>query len=201
MKITNIEKSNATRYKIDVDHEYWCILDLEIIMLNHLKVGLEVDEDFLDDLKMQAERRKARERAYYLLGYRDHSKKELRDKLLDSARPEIVDEILTMIEEQGLINDEEYARKLARYYLQQKNWGAKRAIFEMQKKGINQELAKLAIEECDVDVIAQIHKIIEKKYYRYMDDFKGQQKVIAALMRLGYSYDDVKTAINQYEVV
>ncbi|WMJ22452.1 RecX family transcriptional regulator [Paludicola sp. MB14-C6] len=199
MKITNIEKAKATRYTISVDNEYWYILDLEIIMQNHLKIGMEVDEDFLDDIKMQAERRKARERAYYLLGYRDHSKKELYDKLLESARPEIAFEILSMVEEQGLINDENYARKLARYYLEQKNWGEKRAVYEMYKKGIDKELAEIAIEECDVDVIQQISKIIDKKYYLYMDDFKGKQKVIAALMRLGYSYDDVKAAINNYE--
>lgn len=198
MKITKIEKAKLTRYTIDVDDEYWYILDLEIIVKNHLRVGSEVNEDFLDDIMAQAEARKARERAYYLLGYRDHSKKELYDKLLKSARPEIALEIVEMVESQGLINDDEYAQKLARYYLMQKKWGFKKALFEMQKKGIDKEIALFALENCDVDINEQIKSIIDKKYYYCLDDYKGKQKVIAGLMRLGYSYDDIKSAISSY---
>lgn len=198
MKITKIEKAKSTRYTIDVDDEYWYILDLEIIVKNHLRVGIEVNEDFLDDIMAQAEARKARERAYYLLGYRDHSKKELYDKLLKSARPEIALEIVEMVENQGLINDEKYAQKLAKYYLLQKKWGLKKALFEMQKKGVDKEIALYALEDCDVDIDEQIKSIIDKKYYYCLDDYKGKQKAIAGLMRLGYSYYDIKSAISSY---
>ncbi len=198
MKITDIVKAKSTRYTVYVDDEYWYILDLEIIMQNHLKVGMEVDEDILDDILSQAERRKARERAYYLLGYRDHSKQELYDKLLKSARPEIALDIVQMVEEQGLINDEVYAAKLAKYFLQQKKWGARRVLLEMHKKGIDKEMAQIAIDECDVDVVLQIKTIIGKKYYDCLEDYKGKQKMIAGLMRLGFSYDDIKRAIDIY---
>ncbi|MEG0692059.1 MAG: regulatory protein RecX [Oscillospiraceae bacterium] len=198
MRITDIVKAKGTRYTVFVDDEYWYILDIEIIMLNHLKPLMEVDEDFLEDIMMQAERRKARERAYYLLGYRDHSKKELYDKLLQSARPQIAMDIITMVEEQGLLNDEDYAGKLARYYMLSKKWGAKKAYYEMLKKGIDKEMINIAIEECDVDYVEQIKAIIDKKYYDCIDDYKGKQKLIAALMRLGYAYDDIKTAISEY---
>ncbi len=198
MKITDIVKAKGSRYTVFVDDEYWYILDLEIIMANALKISTEVDEDFLEDIMMQAERRKARERAYYLLGYRDHSKKELYDKLLKSARPEIAMDIINMVEEQGLLNDEDYAGKLARYYMLSKKWGAKKAYYEMLKRGIDKELILSAIDECDVDFTEQIKAIIDKKYYDCLEDYKGKQKLIAALMRLGYSYDDIKTAISEY---
>lgn len=198
MKITDIAKKKGTRYTIEVDDEYWYIIDLEIIMKNSLKIHMVVDEDFLDDIKMQAERRKARERAYYLLGYRDHSKKELYDKLLKSARGQIALEIVEMVEEQGLLDDEKYAEKLARHYLINKKWGARRASMEMYRKGIDKELITNAIENCEVDTIAQIISIIEKKYSTRLDDFKEKQKVIAGLSRLGFEYVDIKTAIAEY---
>lgn len=200
MKITGIEKAKGERYTIYIDDEYWYILDLEIILQNELKNGLEVDEDFLEDLKCQAERRKARERAYYLLGYRDHSKKELYEKLLKSARPEIAEEIIRMVEEQGYLNDAEYAKKLARYYLQTKKWGSRKAYFEMMRKGIEKETALSAISDCDVDSVSQIRAVIDKKYADRLDsgEYKEKQKVIAALLRLGFSYSDIKTAIDEY---
>ena len=199
MKITDVAKSKGTRYNIYVDDEYWYNLDLEIVMQNHLKISMEVDEEFLEDVMMQAERRKARERAYYLLGYRDHSMKELYDKLIKSARPEIAMDIIHMVQEQGLLDDEEYASKLARYYMLSKKWGAKKAYYEMLKKGIDKEIIHIAIDECDVDYVEQIKAIIEKKYYDCFDDYKSKQKLIAGLMRLGYAYDDIKTAMSEYQ--
>lgn len=202
MKITDIVKSKSTRYTIYVDDEYWYILDIEIIAQNHLKVGDEIDEETLDTIKSQAERRKGRERAYYLLGYRDHSQKELYDKLLKSVREEIAAEIVALVTEQGLVDDEKYALKLAHYYLEKKKWGAKKAVYEMQKKGIGKEMALNAISECDTNSVEQITAVIDKKYYRYLSDDidgKGKQKVIAGLMRLGYSYSDIKIAIDEYK--
>ena len=37
MKITSITKKNGTRWQIEVDDEYWAILDAEIIVNQHLK--------------------------------------------------------------------------------------------------------------------------------------------------------------------
>jgi len=198
MRITEIVKAKSTRYTIYVDNEYWYIIDLEIVMKNNLEVGMFVDEDFLEDIKYQAQKRKARERAYYLLGYRDHSKKELYDKLLKSASPEVCLEIIELVEGQGLLDDEEYANKLARHYANQKKLGLKRAVFEMYKKGIDKEMATQAYLDCEVDPIEQIILIINKKYSYCLDDFKGKQKLIAAVMRLGYSYDDIKAALDTY---
>lgn len=197
MKITDIAKAKGDRYTIYVDNEYFTILDIEIIMQNHLKIDKEITDEDMQDLLRQGQRRTARERAYYLLSYRDHSKKELYDKLLKNACPEVALEILQLVESQGLLNDEEYAGKLARYYLESKKWGGKKAYFELLRRGIDKELAKTAIDECDVDYVVQIKVLIEKKYYDCLDDYKAKQKAIAALLRLGFSYDDIKTAIEE----
>ena len=54
MKITAIEKNKGSRYTIYVDDDYWYILDYELIVMNGLRVGLECDEAFLEDLREQA---------------------------------------------------------------------------------------------------------------------------------------------------
>ena len=89
MKITGIEKKQGTRYTVYVDGEYWYILDVEIIASVNLTEGMEVSEAFLEELLRRAQVRKARERALYLLSYRDHSRKELVDKLLQSVDEDI----------------------------------------------------------------------------------------------------------------
>lgn len=200
MRITAIEKAKGERYTVYVDDEYWYILNLEIIMQNSLQVGTELDEEELEELKRQAERRTARERAYYLLGYRDHSKKELYDKLLKSVRSKAALEIVELMEEQGLLNDERYAKKLAAYYLQSKKWGGRKALFEMIRRGIDRETAQEAIDDCEVDTLSQIRAVVDRKYSACLEDnsYKGRQKVLAALSRMGYSYDDIRTVLSEY---
>ena len=106
MKITALTKMKGTRWRVDVDDEYWYILDAELILQYGLKTGLEVEEDFLQEVKDAAERRKARERAFYLLESREHSKKELVDKLSRSVSYEIAEETAQHMEELGLIHED-----------------------------------------------------------------------------------------------
>ena len=201
MKITGIEKAGGDRYTVYVDGEYWWILDLEIILQNSLKPGKEVDEQELENLRYQAQRRTARERAYYLLGYRDHSKKELYDKLCKNADPAVALEICELMESQNLLDDEEYAGKLARYYLQSKKWGGRTTLYEILRRGVDRETAEAAVEACGLDYPTQILELIQQKYSAYLEpgDYKGKQKVIAALSRKGYEYGDIKQAIAAYQ--
>lgn len=198
MKITDIVKEKGNRYRVFVDEEYWYIIDIEIVVANSIKVGLEVDDEFLDQIKLGAERRKARERAYYLLGYRDHSKQELYDKLRKSVSDKVALEIVEMVERQGLIDDEKYANKLANYYLSSKKWGRRRVELEMRRKGVSQTLIAQAIEVSEVDSVQKIVELIDKKYSQRLDDYKEKQKVVASLMRLGFDYSDIKLGISEY---
>lgn len=200
MKVTNIEKFKGTQYKVYIDDEYYACFDVEIIVQNKLEVGNEVDDDNLEELKYTAQRRKARERGYYLIGYRDHSKKELYDKLLKSAEPDVCNELIEMFESQGLLDDEKYAGKLARYYITSKNWGRKKAYYEMLKRGIDKEFINSALDEAEVEVdyIPIITKIIDKKHYDKIGDYKGRQKIIASLLRQGFNMTDIKLALDEY---
>lgn len=197
MKITDIVQTqrNKERYSVYLEGEYWNVLDAETILTNHLRIGMEVDTAALSELFSQKLRRDTRERAYRLLSNRAHSKKELYDKLMRDAPPEVCSEIIEMLSEVGLLNDEVYAVQLAEYYLQRKRIGVRKAIMEMQRKGIDRVLAEEALSSCEVDTVSQICAVIEKKYYnRDLNDFRERQRVTAALSRLGFIYSDIKEA-------
>lgn len=198
MKITAIEKNKGSRYTIYIDDDYWYILDYELIVMNGLRVGLECDETFLEDLREQAERRKARERAFYLLEYRDHTRKELIDKLVKSVSPEIAEQTADRMEELGYLDDRKYAKQYAAVLLEQKKMSKRAALYKMQQKGIDRALAEEIFADMDIDPREQIRELIEQKYERYLVDRKGLQKTVNALMRLGYNYYDVKDVVREY---
>ena len=43
----------------------------------------------------------------------------------------------------------------------------------------------------------RLKELVEKKYMRYLNDEKGVQKTINALLRLGYSYGEIKDALRE----
>lgn len=199
MRITNIEKGKGRRYKVYVDGLYWASLDPEVIVDSSLKEDLECSEEFLEEIKYRADVRRAKERALYLLEYRDHSRKELIDKLKKDVDEEIAASTADKMEEFGFLDDGRYAEKLARDLLTRKRLGRRRAFYELQRKGIERELAERVLDEAEVDPADQLGELIAKKYARYLGDEKGRKKVISALFRLGHSYEDVKRALQQYE--
>ena len=198
MKITSITKKNRTRWQIEVDAEYWAILDAEIIVNQHLKVGAELTEERMEEILRAADFRRARERALYLLDYRDHSRGEIVEKLSRNVDRVIAEEVADKLCELGLIDDGTYAKKLARHFLLTKKYGARRAEFEMRRKGIDGRLAAEAVAEVEPDEDL-LEELALKKYGRYLEDDpdgKGRDKAIRGLMRLGHGYYEAEAAVD-----
>ena len=198
MKITSITKKNGTRWQIEVDDEYWAILDAEIIVNQHLKVGVELTEERMEEILRAADFRRARERALYRLDYRDHSRGEIVEKLSRNVDRVIAEEVADKLCELGLIDDGTYAKKLARHFLLTKKYGARRAEFEMRRKGIDGRLAAEAVAEVEPDEDL-LEELALKKYGRYLEDDpdgKGRDKAIRGLMRLGHGYYEAEAAVD-----
>ena len=77
---------------------------------------------------------KAKERALYLLEYRDHSKKELIDKVKRTNSEESAIQAVEYLEELGLVNDENFAKKYAHDLVYLKRLSGKRLEYELKKK-------------------------------------------------------------------
>lgn len=71
----------------------------------------------------------------------------------------------------------------------------RRLTSELAAKGVDRSIIDQAVSVSDRNDSTEIQKIIAKKYRRY-DDL---QKLLAYLARLGFSYDDSKQAVADYE--
>ena len=197
MIITEIKRKSNRRYKLFVDDNEFGEFDIEVIALSGAKQGLECDEVFLEKLQTEEERRRAKERALYLLEYRDHSKKELIDKLCRSYSKEISQEIADKMEQLGFLDDAKYAKNLAKRQLLQKKLGKPRAVYELCLKGIPKELAQEAVENIETDPIEQICELFSKKYPDAVEAINVEKRAVAAAARRGYGYRDIRTALKR----
>lgn len=214
MMITSITRygDKGNRYRVDVDGEYWYILADTLIMDFRLRKGREVTEEFLAEVRQAADYRKGRERAFYLLESREHSKAELAQKLSRHIDWEMAEKIADEMEQLGLIHEDAYAKRLVEYLSTTRKQGPRRIRQELYKKGLPRDVIEEALSELETDEDALI-ELVRKKYARYLvpDDeeeepsgfrrgySKGKNKALQGLMRLGHSFGESLAAIEAVE--
>ena len=137
----------------------------------------------------------------HLLANRDYGRNELIEKLKNNYSEKTAVTVADQMCEYGYVNDERYAGKLAKHYLTVKKYGKSRAALMMRQKGLDRDTVDAALGEYSTDdITSEIAEILRKKYMDRLflggiEGKKEMQKIIAALARRGYSYNDIKTAL------
>lgn len=198
MLITAIEKKRKMLSALFLDGEFAVNIDTETILKFRYKPGMELTDEQLHELIVASDARRANEKALYLLEHRSHSKKELIEKIRRTTSKEAAKAAVDRMEELGLVNDKDYAKRYASELFNRKGFASRRAQYELLQKGIDKEVIAEIVEELEPDPIEKMKEIIEKKYLRYLQDEKGYRRAVSGLQRLGYRYDDIKRAISQF---
>ena len=203
LKITNISKYKGMTYMVEFEDRDAEFLNREIVSRYNLKAGISLPLSAWEEIKAEEEYRKARERALYLLDYRDYSYVDLFRKLEKNYSEETCYRVMDKMVEMGTINDRRYAEGLARHYVEVKRFGRRRAFQEMRGKGLTSEVINIALDAYDEDEentwYERLYELVENKYLRYLEDEKGVNRVKNALVRYGYSYDLIKEVLRDIE--
>ena len=138
------------------------------------------------------------EKAVSLLNYRAHSRKELADKLKQKTGcgDAELNEVLDRLEELGFLNDRTYAAAVVRSCAR-KGYGAQRALSELSRRGIPKELREEALAEMP-ETDAALERLIRSKL-RDPSDRDEVRKVTAAMVRRGFSWDEIRRAIENVQ--
>lgn len=199
MKITKIREQKNGRFAIYADGEYRLSADAQTIALQNLHCGAEISEAELENFGKAATQQFAKDKAMTLLSYRDHSKEELKRKLLRNVDEETAEAAAARMEELGLVDDNAFAEKFARELLFKRLFGKPRVLYEMEKRGLDRELSREIVENLDENPALRAKDFIEKKYPRGIEDEKIRRRAVAALQRGGYRWDDIKEALRELE--
>lgn len=197
MQITAIEPRRKGLSAVYIDGEFAMKLDTQTLLENRADVGREISDEELKELIERSNERRAKEKALWLISYRSHSKKELKEKIRRTCDADAAEKAVERMEELGLVNDEQFAAAYARKLLLEKKMTRRTAAFELSRKGIDRETADRVLEEIEVDYRDNIRAVIEKKY-RNIQDEKIRRRAVAALQRLGYGWEDIKSVLEEF---
>lgn len=198
MTITNIKPLRKGLSALYIDGEFALKLDTETLLSHRVDVGAEIDDDKLHELIESSNTKRAKDKALWFISYRDHSKRELIDKVSRHSSKDAAIKAVERLEQLGLINDENFASRYAQELIFTKRMSKSGAVRKLVEKGINKDLAKEVVDNIDCDINENICAVIDKKYVKYLSDEKGRRKAYNGLLRLGYSHSDIKHALSQY---
>lgn len=199
MTVTDIVPKRKRLSALYIDGEFAVKVDTETIIASPISVGSEITDEQLKELIDSSNEKRAKEKALWLLSSRDHSSRELTEKIRRTCDGDSAEKAVRRMEELGLVNDEKFARRYAEELINVKHLSARGAKYKLTEKGIDRELAEELLEELDPDPREHIQILIEAKYLRSLSDEKGRRRTVAALQRMGYSWSDISAVLAEYE--
>lgn len=195
MKLT-YKKGKQDKIHISVDGEYSFTVDETYFLSMGIWNGKEVDEDELEEIRQTVSVRRAYNYAVNLLSRRDHSERELMTKLTQKGYGDGAEEAINKLRDSGYVSDERFARLFVRELQTFKKYGKKRIEQELYRKGVDREIIREVLDETDFDE-GELVSLIRRKYGRYLSDEKGVAKTINGLLRMGYSYGEIRNALRE----
>ena len=201
---------DKNRVNVYIDDKFFCSLDIAQVVDLHVKIGRELNNEELEELKRASDFSKFYNRALEFTLMRPHSSKEVRDylkrKTLDRKvrvknqktgeyktvlkqgyDQSLVEPVYKRLEERGYINDRRFAETWVENRNITKGSSLKKLRLELAQKGISQSIVEEVLAETDRDDAAELRKIIARKAKKYPDE----QKLIQYLMRQGFNYSDI----------
>ena len=197
--IIKAQKGRGSKIHLLLDDEYQITTDVNFWAENYIKDGTDITQEEWNSLVDKINYRKAFNKCADFLSRRDHSVRELREKLLRTVDEVSAEKAIERFEELGYLDDEKFARNYAEHLFKNKNYSNNHVKQELYKKGISRDIVAEIIEDSEIDSVESIITIINKKYYSKLNAENGKEKVVAALMRKGFSYGDIKAAFNRIE--
>lgn len=197
MKLT-LKQGKNNKLHIMLDGNYAMTVDVDFAALYGLRDGMELDGEQLDELENAVNVRRAFNKASDLLSRRDHSEKELLLKLRQKGCEAGAEQAIEKLKGYGYVDDYRFAQSYASELRRLKHFGKRRIELELMKKGVDRSIISETLEEIEFDV-EDLAEFISRKYYRNLNDEKGVQKTINALVRAGYTFSQIKDALKLIE--
>lgn len=190
-----MQKKDETRANIYLDDAFYSGISIESVIKNHLKKGMEIDRDALDEIILADEKTVAMSKAVKYMGGALKTKKQIRDylKKKEFGVPTIEYVIDKMIEYKYL-DDEAYARSFMLTY--SSKYGKLKLKSQLKQKGVAETIIETLLNE-EIEIEDSLEKVAEK----YLKNKEINEKNIIKLARFlssrGYEFDKINGYISR----
>jgi len=198
MVINAITPDKKHLVKIEFESGGECLLDRDVCVNHALCCEMELESEDLKELQSESDFVRAKSRALWYLDRSDYTEKAIYQKLTRAGfGQKTAAAVVARLVELDLINDRRFANRFFERCTEH-NISKREALHKMYEKGVPYDLAKEVLQNGEVNEEEQIKNLLEGKYSSKLNGENGKQKVFAALVRKGFSYSAIRSAMNNY---
>jgi len=198
MQISRVVKKGNNDVTIYFDNDSTLFLAVEVFLKSGLKKGDDISEDRFSLLIEQNKLFHIKQRAFRLLGRRQHSSSELRRKLWNNDyEQKLIDEVIEELNSKGYLDDAGFIRAFVAEKSKNKNWSTNKIKSELIKRGISQkQIEELLSEQPKETENENALKLAKKKYEvllkRNLEQKELRNKLSTFLFSKGFDYEIIK---------
>jgi regulatory protein len=201
-----VQKKRKNRCSIFLDDEYAFGVDQEIVFQFGLKKGDVLTDQQIEEISINEEKKRAKDRALNFLSYRDRSEKEIRTKLKDVGYEEnIIDWVIGELQRLKFLDDQRFAQSYAQTQMITRPMGEYFLKRELKQKGLDADLIEQTVEKVyeEKDQLSIALELAQqrKKRYSNIDEMKAKKRVSDFLLRRGFSWEIVSEVLEQWDAI
>ncbi len=197
MKVSTIKQLANGRVQLILDDGQAVSIERSVVSECGLYPDAELTEQELQNVFLANQRAAARARAVRITASTAISERELRRRLRQKGEDEqSADEAVDWLRDLGTVNDEALAQRLVQQ-AQAKGYGKARIRQILYQKGIPREYWQQAMQNLEPGDAA-IDLYLQRHLNGQSPDRKQQQRVIDALRRRGFGWDEIHRGLERY---
>lgn len=199
-RITSIEpqkKPGSRRLNVHLDGRYAFSLIEDLAV--SLQVGGYLSDGEIADLRRRDDIHQVYDAALTLLSYRPRSVAELRGRLERKGHdPAMIDEVLSKLEQQSILGDEQFAQFWVENRLAHAPRGGRLLRTELRYKGVDRETIEGALpgDEAEEDAAFRVGRA-KSRSLRTADWLEFRRKLGDHLVRRGFGYDTAREVVRK----
>ncbi|NMO96238.1 regulatory protein RecX [Paenibacillus lemnae] len=199
--VTAVEALRKPKYRYSISFGPYNMTVHEDVMIKfRMTKGSVFRKEELQEIITADEQQRAYVEALRYLERKPRTAKEIQTRLHQKGMMgEAVNKALHRLSEEGLVNDDWYARQWAQQRITGQKKGKMWIRQELRQKGIDSEIIAEALQEVDEeDELASCYSIGRKKWLQGKGDAaERKRKTGAFLMRRGFRGEQVRKVINR----
>ncbi len=190
--MVNLKRKKRTKewYLIYLNDGREILSYIDFIVKFKVKVGKQLTEEQIKEMKSESEVILAKEIAYRFISYKPRTLKEVSDKLKAKGfQSDLVSKVVEELKNYGFINDLEYARNFVLNRSRSKTLGELALRRELLSKGISSEIVD--------EVLSERENLIDE-FEIALDLAQGKLKHIKSLKKRKKGRDEYKRRIYEF---
>ena len=200
-KIENMRETRDRRHELVFSDGSHMKVSFTVVADFSLYPGRELSEMEFEELQSDCQQAATNERAMRILSARPMSRQELYDRLLEKGETsENAETCVENLLKMHFLDDRRYAEDLVRHY-RERGFGERRVKDELYRHKIPKELWEEALASNSPDeekVREQLDAFLYHKFKGAAADRASLKKAGDALLRRGFSWEDVRMALDRY---